>query len=405
MRVFALLLPVSIVSTFAIATTPAVLTSYPASNPSYFRWEGRTALSNVTEGGVYFDLEGTALTFEVANATYIGLNISDATTSGMRLGVYIDSTGAGGGFTDPDPSGRAVPGVRVATLLTSPYQSLYTLGFGGQIKGLNSTTNAFTVRVVNLAEWSMSGDFNGAVLTVVAIVTDGILQRAPAPKLRRFLVLGDSLSSGVGCGFNVPPSGSPCGAGVLVDDWSATWNALLCVNFSASCEVIAKSGATIVANAQYNIPMSIPYALGAMGTASWPVASRVVWNPVDARVDAILIELGENDEHSNVTDTTLVDAYVKLVKQLALSYGPPQIPTFFVTPNHEAGQSRAMILAVTNLTQQGFNRVFFVNGTSPNVDPVTNTSIDNGCGGHPSAAQSIFAFERIQLAMASVLGW
>lgn len=404
MRAFSLILSIFILfSSQSSSATPVVLTSYPASNPSFFRWEGRTALSNVTDGGVYFDLEGTALTFEVVNATFIGLNISDATPGGMRLGVYIDSTGYG--YNDPDPSGRAVPGVRVATLLTSPYQSLYTLGSGGQIKGLNTTSNTVAVRVVNLAEWSMIGDTNAGVLTVVAIVTDGILLPAPAPKLRRFLVLGDSLSSGVGCGFTVPPSGAPCGAGVLVDDWSATWNALVCANFSASCEVIAQSGATIVANTNYNIPMSIPYALGAMGSREWPVASRVVWKAADARVDAILIELGENDEHSNVTDTTLTDAYVNLVKHLALSYGPPEIPTFFVTPNHEAGQSRAMILAVNNLTQQGFNSVYYVDGTSPNIDPITNTTIDNGCAGHPSAAQSIFAFKKIQLAMSGVLGW
>jgi hypothetical protein len=105
---------------------------------------------------------------------------------------------------------------------------------------------------------------------VLAVVTDGVVAPAPPQPARRLLVLGDSLSAGPGAGFTVPPSGAPCGDGVLLNDWANTWNALLCKNFSAACEVIAGSGQTITGK-PYNIPMSYPFALGAMGEPAVPV--------------------------------------------------------------------------------------------------------------------------------------
>jgi len=254
---------------FFVSFCQASPTSYPASLDTYFTWLGRTLMS---PAGVTFDLEGTTLEFTVVNATYIGLSLLDNTNGGARLGVYLDSTSGSSSISsssstsssspistksfstaDPNPAGRAIPGLRVATLLTSPFQTLYTLGSGGQISDLNSTTNTIFVRVVNLAEYSMIGSRAGGFnLTITAILTDGVLLPSRSQTNRpRFLVLGDSLSSGVGAGFSVA-SNQFCGAGVAIDDWAQTWNALLCANFSANCEVIAQSGVTIVADTSYN---------------------------------------------------------------------------------------------------------------------------------------------------------
>lgn len=379
------------------AAARSALVSYAADDAARFTFDGRVVRAR---GQVAFDLEGTTLRFTVANATYIGLNISDNTRGGARLGVYFDS--GDGPLRDPNPSGRALPpSVRVATLVTSPYQALYTLGSGGQIAGLSP----LGVRVELLTEWSHIGDAAGAFFSLAAVVTDGAVLPAPPPRARRLLVLGDSLSSGPGAGAHVPPSGAPCGDGVLLNDWSFVWNALLCRNFSAACEVVAQSGATIT-NAHYNIPMSLPYALGVMGEPGFN-GTRVPWA---APVDAVFVELGENDCHAfNCTAPSgraqLAGAFVALAHRLAAAQpAGNQLPIFFTLANHEAGQSAAMLDAVATLTAAGA-RAFFLNGTSPGVDPASGADIDNGCAGHPSAEQNALAFARMRPAVAAALGW
>jgi hypothetical protein len=386
-------------SSSGLSSLSSLPTSYPAYNPTYFTWLGRIVPSST--GGVTFDLEGTTLEFSVKNATFIGLSITDATFGGAKLGVYLDSTsGYSNSYTngDPDPAGKAIPGLRVSTLLTSPFQTLYTLGSGGQIISLNSTSNTLNVKVVNMAEYSMIGSRSGGFnITINTIITDGILVQTSSSNRPRFLILGDSLSSGVGAGFSVP-QGQLCGAGVAIDDWSQTWNALLCQNFSANCEVIAQSGVTIVADTNYNLPMSIPYALGAMGYSNWPENERIQWKPLP--IDACFIELGENDAHAfNVTSPTglakLSNAYIQLVKSLSNIYGKI-IPYFFTISNHEAGQSLAMLEAISQLNSEGFPKAMLLNGTTPTLDPICHTYINDGCAGHPSFAQNILAFERMQ---------
>jgi len=384
------------------AARAAAPTTHPAADARFFTWSGRGVVA--PNESYTFDLPGTTLDFGVVNATYIGLRIIDNTFGGARLGVYLDSTGAFAALSDPNPAGAAIPGLRVATLLTSRLQTQYTLASGGQIARLN-TTHVVRVRLALLSEWSMMADRVGENFTVAGVITDGVLLPAPRARARRFLVLGDSLSSGVGAGFDVPP-GQVCGAGVAVDDWAQTWNALLCANFSAACEVIAQSGVTIVGDATYNLPMSIPYALGAMGSPDWPEAARVPWRAAAAPVDAVFIELGENDCHAfNCTApdgaAKLAAAYERLVRDLAGNYSVA-MPFFFTLANHEAGQSAAMTLAIAALAGD-FPHVALLNGTSPNVDPRSGANIDTGCAGHPSAAQNVLAFERMQPVVAAAL--
>ncbi len=407
-----LLLLLRVVAAAAVASAPRPLTSYPVDDAAHFTFSGRylRGADAAAPGGVTFDLEGTSLLFAVANATYIGLNVSDGTPGGARLGVYFDSEAApfsgASGASDPNPAGRALPpSARVATLVTSPRQALYTLGSGAQIAGLGPG-GVLRVRVALLTEWSHLGDSAAALFTIAAVVTDGALAPAPPPPARRLLVLGDSLSSGPGAGFSVPASGAPCGDGVLLNDWSGTWNALLCANFSAQCEVVAQSGATLT-GAAYNIPMSLPYALGAMGDAAWPAAARARWA---ARADAVFIELGENDCHAfncsaGAGRAKLAAAYVALAHELAAQQpAGAALPLWFTLANHEAGQSAAMADAVAALRAAGFANAALLNGTTPALGP-GGVVLDNGCAGHPSAAQNQLAYERMRPIVAAALGW
>lgn len=402
-----------LLSLCAACAYSAAIRSYPAADASLFTFAGRS-YPNATTGGVVFDLEGTTLLFSISNASFIGLTIDSNTDGGARLGVYFDSengtadAAAGRAAAgDPNPSGSAIPPTaRVATLVTSRQQTLYTLGAGAQIRGLGPQ-GRLGVRVELLTEWSHMGDRPGELFTVLAVVTDGVVAPAPPQPARRLLVLGDSLSAGPGAGFTVPPSGAPCGDGVLLNDWGYTWGALLCKNFSAACEVIAGSGQTITGEG-YVIPMSYPYALGAMGEPAWPAESRVPWT---SQIEGVFIELGENDCHQKNCTTPpgrqqLADAYVALAHTLAATQpAGTSLPIFFTIANHEAGQSAAMGDAVAALRGADFSRVALLNGTTPSLEPVSHEYIANGCAGHPSAAQNALAFARMQPIVAAALGW
>ena len=349
------------------------------------------------------DIELFSLSFAVSNASAILLQLRDGTAGGARLAVTLDTrvNTTATAWQDPNPSGSAMPGLRVATLLTSPHVPLYNLGSGGQVRGLT-----LLVTVTLLSEWEMIGGEPGSALEFLGISTDGQLLGPPAAPLRptrRLAVLGDSLSSGVGCGFDTSP-GVPCGAGIAQDDASATWGALLCAHFGAECEVVAGSGITLMADASYNLPLVFPNALGAM--ARWPAGQRVRWDFAAHPVDAALVELGENDCHalncSSPADLQrIAQGYVALVQQLGGYYGKA-LPIFLAIANHEAGQSQAMQLAIPQLAAQGFS-VAFLNATAPDV--LGNVSIDTGCAGHPSAAQQRYSAQRAQAVLAQALHW
>ena len=389
----------ALLSFLSLGAAAAAITSYSLLDASRVLLQGRYLAT--PNGTVAADIELFSITFHVANASAILLRLDDRTASGARLAVSLD-TRVDAAVSDPNPSGSAMPGLRVATLLTSSQVPLYNLGSGGQVRGLS-----LRVTVTLLSEWEMIGaSAQGGALEFVALETDGALLPAPARPKRRLAIAGDSLSSGVGCGFSTAP-GTPCGAGVPMDDASATWAALLCANFSAECELVAGSGITLFANKAYNLPMVFPYALGAMGSAAWPVAQRVEWSFAQHPVDAVLLELGENDMHALNCSlpgdlAQLADAFVRFITELGTRFYPKTTPFFLAIANHEAGQSRAMLMALPTLTAAGF-QVTFLNATAPNV--VNNISIDTGCAGHPSAAQQQLSFARAQVAVAAVLGW
>lgn len=315
--------------------------------------------------------------------------------------LAVQAFGASGG--DPNPYAEAIPGFRVGTLITSNMQTLYTLASGGQIP--TSAPIKYTVQL--MSEWQMVGDRDpSTTLSIVSILTNGIVLPAPPRPSRRLVVLGDSLSSGVGCGFNRPPN-SGCGASVLLDDVTNTWGNLLCASFGAECEIIAGSGITITANKGYNLPLVFPWTLGAMTYSDWPAQARVPWDFLGRPADAVLVELGENDCHAfncsvEANLATLAKAYVEFAHVIAAAYNNTALPIFLSIANHEAGQSVAMKMALADPGMAGLN-VSFLNATAPDV--VNGTNIDVGCAGHPSIAQQQQTFLAARPVIAQALGW
>ena len=159
----------------ALSTHAAPITQYRVGDDSKFLWTGRYLHRG--DGSVVADVEGASLSFVVANASFVGLALNDTTNGGAKLGVWMDTNvSVPGLLADPNPAGRAMPFLRVATLLTSSHVPLYVLGSGGQISGL---VVRYTVQL--LSEWQMFGGSGpDSVLAFLAIATVGVLLPAPA---------------------------------------------------------------------------------------------------------------------------------------------------------------------------------------------------------------------------------
>lgn len=153
----------------ALAAPP--LASIPATDER-ISWTGRR-VARAEDGAMLLDWEGTALTFTVSDATFVGLNVTDGSLGGSRLAVYLTGTG--------------VPNLRVATLVTSPHQQLYTLGSSAPVAGAT-----FTYRVVLLTEPQFIKDGPNNPFAVAAVVTDGSLEAPPPKPARRIEFIGDS---------------------------------------------------------------------------------------------------------------------------------------------------------------------------------------------------------------------
>jgi hypothetical protein len=63
-----------------------------------------------------------------------------------------------------------------------------------------------------------------------------------------------------------------------------------------------------------------------------------------------------------------------------------------------------MLLAIDQLKSE-YPKAMLLNGTTGSYDPTCpSTFIANGCAGHPSFAQNVLAFERMQPIVKAALG-
>jgi hypothetical protein len=254
----------------ASSASAATLVQTPAGDPAAVTLSGRVL--RTPSSGVQMDWEGTTLRFTVAAATVVALNISDASAGGARLGVTVDGAG--------------VPGLRAATLITSPAQAVYTLAGGKTIAGAT-----VTYAVTLLTEPAFVSDSATGGLVVEGILTDGKVGPAPPAPSRRIEFLGDSLTAGYGAGFDLPTPTTTCGGNVLTNDVQMDYSWRLCAAFGADCAVVAWSGITLYVG-NPNLPSRYPWTLGGQPGAH---AYDFKVGPFDSRgpPDAIVINLGE----------------------------------------------------------------------------------------------------------------
>ena len=244
----------------------APLRLIPSTDPD-IQWIGRRV--PFADGSMLIDWEGSSLSFSTSpNTTYVGLRLNDTTPGGARLAVFVTLAGA-------------LPGsLRVATLVTSSYQSLYTLAAGSSLAKLSAG-----FRVQLLTEPSFIHDDAQHTFSIAGVVTDGALLPAPPRLTRRIEFLGDSLTAGYGAGFDLPSPSTVCGGGVLQNDVAMDYSSLLCQAFGAECQWVAWSGITIEAG-HPNLPERYEWTLGGQEGA-FPY-NFTAWAP-----DAIVMNLGE----------------------------------------------------------------------------------------------------------------
>ena len=405
----------------AAPTTAAASVDY-AITDARVRLVGRRVPAASGSGGVSVDWEGSRASFSVANASFVGVRVSDETERGARFAVLFDNR-AGPGASDQ------APGLRVQTLLTTPGRNvLYTLASRAPISGETATFS-----LVLLTEPSFIGDSSAAqALTLEGVTTDGVLLPQPQPRTsRRMEFLGDSLTAGYGSGFDapIPADGSAppaCGAGTMINDYENSYAALLCESFGAECHTEAQSGITISLGTP-NLPQLWELELGSM--MSWANATRAPFSPAGFTPDAVLINLGENDANADAhcyTDPActarVATAFVSFVQRINAVYGPPAVQrTFFLTiAPHEKGQHAAILPAVAQLVALGVDAVFLnatVNGSVSGCEcfltlararaslPRLTLIFALTGGGHPGPTTHKLAFERARPQIAAKMGW
>jgi hypothetical protein len=101
----------------SLCAASAAVRSFPLADASAFLWQGRYFAPPDGSGSVLADVEGASFTATVFDARVIALVLNDSTAGSARLAVTLTAPG--------------IPTFRIATLVTSSLQSVYTLASGG----------------------------------------------------------------------------------------------------------------------------------------------------------------------------------------------------------------------------------------------------------------------------------
>ena len=213
----------TVIASIGAVTSIDGMTSIDASSP-LVDWAGRTV---VTDSGVTFDWLGVTARVQVTRATHVSATIMSTARRGTRLKAYASDQGF-----------MMYPQVQfwVGEQLASPH----TLW-------LSNRPGDTIVTLENI----VAPQYATGTTTVVSFSTDGnFTALAPEDQLggadkRRIEFIGDSITAATNV---VRPEGAThsCGDVGYQSDWSATYEALLCHRFGASCSSIAVGGKCVM---------------------------------------------------------------------------------------------------------------------------------------------------------------
>ena len=356
------------------------------------KWVGRRAVA--PQGEVQFDWEGVSASVGVQSGfTMLAVNITD----------NCQGTNVGGGsrwlVTMTTSNGNtAAPAHRISTFFTAALQQIYVL-FSNPSNRCDpacdfSGTTTFTL--TRLSESRLSGcssSPNGG-LSVNAFITDGAFApTAPADAKRRIEFVGDSISAG---DLNDNGGVRVCGNAVFNDDITLSSGGQLCLpealgGFGADCMFTAWGGIQLGVAPNWGMSQLYPHTFSGSGLDAYGS-----WNFTSFLVDAIVINLGTND-NPKAPATQWIQAYQDYVTQVVQKYyANPNLVVFICYGPMTAEYQPFVTTIVANLQQTGI-KAHLLDLTLPH--PMT------GCYNHPSAADNVEIAAKAKPQIAAVMGW
>lgn len=324
------------------------------------RWHGRTIQDST--GGVSFSWEGSECNFQFSGATSVSATLKSSYTSGSaRLRVVVDN----------------IP-------LTNPFivnpgdDKVFLLASGLDASSKHNITLYAITDPISMS-WPIIA--NGTITALSFSIDTGTFLDSPLQSKRRIRIIGDSITAGNQI------SNITC-----EDDHYFAYGSLLCRFFDADCQTQAISGKGIYQNCcDFNETMV------EIGTRTVPGDISSVWDDSHFIPDAILINLGTNDQGKNNGSAWIagfVQTYTSYLVSLARLHGNLNMPFFLgvgpithdYAPWVEAAAADAAALGLTNLHFISYN-----------------TQVDR-CG-HPDFNGHVLMFEAAQPIISSVMGW
>lgn len=392
------LMPRLILSLAAICGAAAAATvSIPASSPLVL-FEGRTIDGG--NGSRTFDWVGVSARVAVGNNfTFLSATITDNCAGGNKFVVRMRAEG--------------LPAVDVAAFYTRAGTAEYTL-FGDKGRAnFEGAVAEFTLIKAVEARFTQCDQVGGAGLAIESFSADDAFL-PPAPRARRFELLGDSITAGdlLYCADSAAGAHYSTGNTLWSDSHAASYGSRICAAFDASCTTIAWGGMGLIQN---DVPVwtwpTIPVVYES--AMAWDVSVRGEGQPLSfpwdfaaaPPPDAVFIGLGTNDAAGNFNNASFAARFVAEYVRFAT-----QIKATYAAANGGAGPEFFLINA-TCMTAVYAPSVAAAAATLKAAGArvaVLDLSLPNGthCAcGHPSADQHL---EMAQIAIPAVkaaTGW
>lgn len=330
-------------------TVPAAL--------SQIRFFGRDYLNG---NAVYFDWSASGFKF---NFTGTG---ADATFEGIVGTPYLSVT--------VDDGQRQV--------IVVNQQNGYSLA-----SGLKAGKHKVTVEKMD--------DNRSSSLGLVQIrILGGELSAPPQQPARKIELLGDSITTGVGC---YPEAGQIATPDKM--DGTVTWGALAAKAFGADLHVEAVGGIGVVRGgdaislyAKNNNAEFLPVFNMLTAFHSSTAWKFSVWQP-----DVVAINLGTNDAFVGVAKSDFLTGAISLIQSVRSRY--PKAKIIWAYGLMENSMASSVAQAVETVNRQGDKNVYCV------TLPLRESADGSGIGGHPNTISHKKAAAVFENAVEKIMGW
>jgi lysophospholipase L1-like esterase len=300
-----------------------------------------------------------------------------AVVSGTKISVRLETQDADAAFFQPVVDGKPGPRFQVRG------GTARTVTIGEDLRDGDHTVELYR-ETEGMFGHSVFGGF-----------VDGALRGAPQGNGRLIEVIGDSISAGYGnLGNEVhPPWDNSCSFSVDTESAYQAYGAMIGRALDAEVSVVARSGWGIYRDGGGNTANVLAKIYG----GSTPAEGSAAWD-FKRKADAVIINLGTNDDGKGDPGTPYETAYVAFVRTVRSHY--PDAWIFLtlgpMTGDPQLGPMRAHVSHVASAV------------ADPKVVVVEMPSQDatsTGCDYHPNVAEHEKMAHVLTKAIQAKLGW